>query len=197
MKNAKNIIAIIGGPKFSGKSSIAKLLKIQLNCADTSFENYHGINICQSDRTNITLMRATKGYISILKTLSNAPPRSDYVFDNIILSEEVFLKMHKGYEKFYPFNRLMLRLNDLSEKFHVVLIISYIKNIGLYKQRAFASGIENHDCTESYKEQSEYLSFIDEIKNMYPDINIIYIATDDGEDGIRKELKKIEHLKRD
>ena len=187
MANSKLIV--VEGAQGAGKTTITDFLRYSL-----SYTNLY--RLCgTSDSTKTGLKKATDMYETLLDYVKNLENLSiNLVFDRTFFTEENYCKLgKKEYSFTEEYNKLLERFSKLD--FEIYYITLYIEDENLYNERLqrdskatfknSAFGVEN-----SINQQRVYLEMAKEIKEKYPNINVINIKSDRPLEEVKKEIRE-------
>ena len=187
MANSKLIV--VEGAQGAGKTTITDFLRHSL-----SYTNLY--RLCgTSDSTKTGLKKATDMYETLLDYVKNLENLSiNLVFDRTFFTEENYCKLgKKEYSFTEEYNKLLERFSKLD--FEIYYITLYIEDENLYNERLqrdskatfknSAFGVEN-----SINQQRVYLEMAKEIKEKYPNINVINIKSDRPLEEVKKEIRE-------
>ena len=187
MANSKLIV--VEGAQGAGKTTITDFLRYSL-----SYTNLY--RLCgTSDSTKTGLKKATDMYETLLDYVKNLENLSiNLVFDRTFFTEENYCRLgKKEYSFTEEYNKLLERFSKLD--FEIYYITLYIEDENLYNERLqrdskatfknSAFGVEN-----SINQQRVYLEMAKEIKEKYPNINVINIKSDRPLEEVKKEIRE-------
>ena len=116
------------------------------------------------------------------------------IFDRTFFTEENYCRLGiKEYSFTDVYEKLLKKFASLD--FEIYYITLYLKNENEYIERlkrdgkAVFKGAE-FKAESSVKQQRVYLEMADEIKNKYPNINVLNIANDKDLEDTKKELRQ-------
>lgn len=188
MANSKLIV--IEGPQGAGKTTITDFLRYSL-----SYTNLY--RLCgTSDNTPTGKQKAEDMYVDLLEYLKKMENKSiNLVFDRTFFTEENYCRLGK---KQYTFTDAYEKLLENFSKldFEIYYITLYLKDESLYNERLSREGKavfqgSNFEAQNSINQQRVYLEMAEEIKEKYPNINVINIANDRDLEEVKQELRKI------
>ena len=187
MANSKLIV--VEGAQGAGKTTITDFLRYSL-----SYTNLY--RLCgTSDSTKTGLKKATDMYETLLDYIEKLENLSiNLVFDRTFFTEENYCRLGKKEYSFTEvYDNLLERFSKLD--FDIYYITLYLEDESLYNERlardgkaTFAGskfGVEN-----SINQQRVYLEMAEEIKEKYPDINVINIKSDKTLEDVKKEIRE-------
>lgn len=187
MANSKLIV--VEGAQGAGKTTITDYLRYSL-----SYTNLY--RLCgTSDSTKTGLKKATDMYETLLDYVQKLENLSiNLVFDRTFFTEENYCRLgKKEYSFTEEYNKLLERFSKLD--FDIYYVTLYLEDEKLFEKRlersgkaAFATskfGVEN-----SINQQREYLKMADEIREKYPNINVINIKSDRQLEEVQKEIRE-------
>ena len=187
MANSKLIV--VEGAQGAGKTTITDFLRHSL-----SYTNLY--RLCgTSDSTKTGLKKATDmcetllDYVEKLENLS-----INLVFDRTFFTEENYCRLgKKEYSFTEEYNKLLERFSKLD--FEIYYITLYLEDENLYNERLkraqkavfknSAFGVEN-----SIGQQRVYLEMAKEIKEKYPNINVINVKSDKPLEEVKQEIRE-------
>ncbi len=187
MANSKLIV--VEGAQGAGKTTITDFLRYSL-----SYTNLY--RLCgTSDSTKTGLKKATDMYETLLNYVKNLENLSiNLVFDRTFFTEENYCRLgKKEYSFTEEYNKLLERFSKLD--FDIYYITLYLEDENLYKERlqrdnkaVFKNsvfGVEN-----SINQQRVYLEMAEEIKEKYPNINVINVKSDRPLEEVKQEIRE-------
>ena len=128
-------------------------------------------------------------YIEKLENLS-----INLVFDRTFFTEENYCRLGKKEYSFTEvYNKLLERFSKLD--FDIYYVTLYLEDESLYNERLSRSGKATFAASKfgvenSINQQRVYLEMAEEIKEKYPNINVINIKSDRTLEEIQKELRE-------
>ncbi len=186
MANSKLII--VEGAQGAGKTTYTDYIRYSL-----SYTNLYRLS-GTADSTKSGLLKAKEMYESLLDYVENLQNKSiNLVFDRTFFTEEIYCRLGKKEYSFTEvYNNLLERLSKFD--FEIYYLTLYLDDEKVFEERlnrdgkaVFATskfGVEN-----SINQQREYLKMADEIKEKYPNINVININTNKPKESIEKEIR--------
>ena len=188
MANSKLIV--VEGPQGAGKTTITDFLRYSL-----SYTNLY--RLCgTSDSTPTGKKKAEDMYVDLLEYMKKMENKSiNMVFDRTFFTEENYCRLGK---KAYSYTDVYSRLlEDFSKlDFDIYYITLYLRDESLYNERLNREGKaafqgSKFEAENSIKQQRVYLEMAEEIREKYPNINVINIANDRDLEEVKQELRKI------
>ena len=187
MANSKLIV--VEGAQGAGKTTITDFLRHSL-----SYTNLY--RLCgTSDSTKTGLKKATDMYETLLDYVKKLENLSiNLVFDRTFFTEENYCRLgKKEYSFTEEYNKLLERFSKLD--FEIYYITLYLEDENLYNERLkraqkavfknSAFGVEN-----SIGQQRVYLEMAKEIKEKYPNINVINVKSDKPLEEVKQEIRE-------
>lgn len=187
MANSKLIV--VEGPQGAGKTTITDFLRHSL-----SYTNLYRLS-GTSDSSKNGLIKAKEMYETLLDYVKKLENLSiNLVFDRTFFTEENYCRLGK---KEYSFTKVY---NELLEKFSkfdfdIYYITLYLEDTSLYKTRlerdekaTFA--VSKYSVENSINQQKVYLEMTEEIKQKYPNINVINIKSDRPLEEVKSEIRE-------
>ena len=187
MANSKLIV--VEGAQGAGKTTITDFLRYSL-----SYTNLY--RLCgTSDLTKTGLKKATDMYETLLDYVEKLENLSiNLVFDRTFFTEENYCRLgKKEYSFTEEYNKLLERFSKLD--FEIYYITLYLEDENLYNERLkrgnkaifknSAFGVEN-----SIGQQRVYLEMAKEIKEKYPNINVINVKSDKPLEEVKQEIRE-------
>ena len=188
MANSKLIV--VEGPQGAGKTTITDFLRYSL-----SYTNLY--RLCgTSDSTPTGKKKAEDMYVDLIEYMKKMENKSiNLVFDITFFTEENYCRLGK---KQYSFTDVYEKLLDDFSKldFEIYYITLYLRDEKLYNERLNREGKaafqgSKFGAENSINQQRMYLQMAEEIKEKYPNINVINIANDRDLDEVKKEIREI------
>ncbi len=187
MANSKLIV--VEGAQGAGKTTITDFLRYSL-----SYTNLY--RLCgTSDSTKTGLKKATDMYETLLDYVERLENLSiNLVFDRTFFTEENYCRLgKKEYSFTEEYNKLLERFSKLD--FDIYYITLYLEDENLYNERLARSGKatfanSKFGVENSINQQRVYLEMAEEIKEKYPDINVINVKSDRPLEDVQKEIRE-------
>ncbi len=188
MANSKLIV--VEGPQGAGKTTITDFLRYSI-----SYTNLYRLS-GTSDSTTTGKKKAEEMYIDLLEYMKKMENKNiNMVFDRTFFTEENYCRLGK---KEYSFTDVYYKLlEDFSKlDFEIYYITLYLKDEKLYSERLNREGKaifkeSIYNAENSINQQRIYLKIAEEIKEKYPNINVVNIANDKDLNEVKEELRKI------
>lgn len=188
MANSKLIV--VEGPQGAGKTTITDFLRHSL-----SYTNLY--RLCgTSDITPTGKQKAEDMYVDLLEYLKKMENKSiNLVFDRTFFTEENYCRLGKKQYSFTDvYNKLLEDFSKLD--FEIYYITLYLSNEFLYNERLNREGKavfqgSKFEAENSINQQRMYLKMAEEIKEEYPNINVVNIANDRDLEVVKKEIREI------
>ena len=188
MANSKLIV--VEGAQGAGKTTITDYLRHTL-----SYTNLY--RLCgTSDATETGLAKSTKMYEQLLDYIQGLENLNiNLVFDRTFFTEENYCRLgKKAYSFTEEYNKLLDRFSKLD--FEIYYITLYLEDKTLFSKRLTRDGKAVYDSSKfgvenSIEQQEMYLKMSKEIKEKYPNINVINIKTDRPLEEVKKEIRKV------
>lgn len=187
MANSKLIV--VEGAQGAGKTTTTDFLRYSL-----SYTNLY--RLCgTSDSTKTGLKKATDMYENLLDYVEKMENLSiNLVFDRTFFTEENYCRLgKKEYSFTEEYNKLLERFAKLD--FDIYYITLYLEDENLYNERLSRGGKAVFETSKfgvenSINQQRVYLEMAKEIKDKYPNINVINIKSDRKLEEIQKEIRE-------
>jgi len=188
MANSKLII--IEGAQGAGKTTITDFIR-------NSFRYTNLYRMCgTSDSSKTGKEKAKSMYIDLLEYIKKLENKSiNLLFDRSFFTEENYCRLgKKEYEFTDVYENLLENFSKLD--FEIYYITIYLKNEEEYSNRLKREGkavpeYSKFEAENSIKQQKVYLDIAEEIKNKYPNINIVKIANDKDIEETKQEIRNI------
>lgn len=187
MANSKLIV--VEGAQGAGKTTITDFLRYSL-----SYTNLY--RLCgTADSTKTGLKKATEMYETLLDYIEKLENLSiNLVFDRTFFTEENYCRLGKKEYSFTEvYNKLLERFSKLD--FEIYYVTLYLEDESKYEERlsrdgkaAFAGS--KFSVENSINQQRVYLELAEEIKQKYPNINVINIKSDKPLEEVKEEIRE-------
>ena len=187
MANSKLIV--VEGPQGAGKTTITDYIRYSL-----SYTNLY--RLCGTSDTTITgLKKATDMYETLLDYVEKLENLSiNLLFDRTFFTEENYCRLgKKDYSFTEEYNKLLEKFSKLD--FDIYYITLYLEDEQVYNERlkredkaTFKNS--KFEAQNSINQQKVYLEMAEEIKEKYPNINVINIKSDRPLDEVKKEIRE-------
>ena len=186
---ANSRIIVVEGPQGAGKTTITDFLRHTL-----PYSNLYRLS-GTADSTVSGKKKAEDMYVDLLEYMEKMENKSiNLIFDRTFFTEENYCRLGiKEYSFTDIYEKLLKKFASLD--FEIYYITLYLKNENEYIERlkrdgkAVFKGAE-FKAENSIKQQRVYLEMADEIKNKYPNINVLNIANDKDLEDTKKELRQ-------
>ena len=187
MANSKLIV--VEGAQGAGKTTITDFLRYSL-----SYTNLY--RLCgTSDSTKTGLKKATDMYENLLDYVQKMENLSiNLVFDRTFFTEENYCRLgKKEYSFTEEYNKLLERFGKLD--FDIYYLTLYLEDETLYNERLSRGGKAIFETSKfgvenSINQQRVYLEMAEEIKEKYPNINVINIKSDRPLEEVKEEIRE-------
>ncbi len=182
----KNRMIIVEGPQGTGKTTLTNYLRD--NISSSNLYRLSG----SKDKTKTGKEISKKMYYALteyLEKMESIP--MDLIFDRTFFTDKVYCEL--GYKEFnYDdlYEDLVGKLDQLN--YEIYLIVLYLKDTNLYKQRLDRKSHHNYQAfsiQNSIDQQNTYLEIAKQLKNK-THIHIYEIAMDNFEESY-KEINEI------
>lgn len=185
MANSK--IIIVEGAQGAGKTTVTDFLRYAVK-----YTNLYSLT-GTSDSSIEGKKKATIMYDNLLnymKTLENLS--INLLFDRTFFTEEIYCRLgFKDYSFTDVYERLVEELSKMD--FKIFYFTLYLKDEGQFEKRLARAGkavpkYAKFKAESSINQQREYLKMAEEIKQKYPNINVVNIQNDKDFEEVKKEL---------
>lgn len=185
MANSK--IIIVEGAQGAGKTTVTDFLRYAVK-----YTNLYRLT-GTSDSSIEGKKKATIMYDNLLnymKTLENLS--INLLFDRTFFTEEIYCRLgFKDYSFTDVYERLVEELSKMD--FKIFYFTLYLKDEGQFEKRLARAGkavpqYAKFKAESSINQQREYLKMAEEIKQKYPNINVVNIQNDRDFEEVKKEL---------
>ena len=188
MANSK--IIVVEGPQGAGKTTFTDFLRNSL-----PYTNLYRL-AGTSDSTETGKAKAEEMYYILMDYLKHLENKSiNLVFDRTFFTEEVYCRMGK---KAYTFTDIYEKLLDDFAKldFEIYYLTLYLDDVEVFRKRLDRPGKAVFKGSEfslenSVSQQETYLKLAEEIKEKYPNINVVNINTNRDIEEVKKEIRDI------
>lgn len=187
MSNSKLIV--VEGPQGAGKTTTTDFLRYAI-----PYTNLYRLS-GTSDSTTSGLKKAETMYNNLLDYVKKLENLSiNLVFDRTFFTEENYCRLgKKAYSFTEVYNKLLEKFSKMD--FDIYYITLYLENENLYGERLARSGkavfeTSKFSIENSINQQKVYLDMAEEIREKYPNINVINIKSDRDLKEIQKELRE-------
>ena len=186
MANSKLIV--VEGAQGAGKTTYTDYIRYSL-----SYTNLY--RLCGTSDSTITgLQKAKDMYNSLLDYVEGLQNKSiNLLFDRTFFTEEIYCRLGKKEYSFTEvYNNLLERLSKFD--FEIYYITLYLDDENVFQARLDRDGkavfaTSKFSVENSINQQKEYLKMADEIKEKYPNINVININTNKPKEDVEKEIR--------
>lgn len=187
MANSKLIV--VEGAQGAGKTTYTDFIRYSL--AYTNLYRLSGT----SDSTMAGLKKAKDMYDTLLDYVEKLENKSiNLLFDRTFFTEEVYCRMGKKEYSFTEvYNELLERFSKFD--FDIYYITLYLEDESIFEERLKRDGkavfaASKFGADNSIAQQKEYLKMSEEIKEKYPNIHVINIATDKLLEDVKMEIRQ-------
>ena len=117
------------------------------------------------------------------------------MFDRTFFTEEIYCRLgFKDYSFTDVYEKLLEELSKMD--FEIYYITLYLKDESQFEQRLAREGkavpeYAKFKAESSINQQREYLKMANEVKEKYPNINVVNIQNDRDFEDVKKELMKV------
>ena len=188
MANSK--IIIVEGAQGVGKTTVTDFLRYAVK-----YTNLYRLT-GTADSSKEGKKKATIMYenlLSYMKTLENLS--INLLFDRTFFTEEIYCRLgFKDYSFTDVYEKLLEELSKMD--FEIYYITLYLKYESQFEQRLAREGkavpeYAKFKAESSINQQREYLKMANEVKEKYPNINVVNIQNDRDFEDVKKELMKV------
>ena len=187
MANSK--IIVVEGPQGAGKTTITDFLRHTL-----PYSNLYRMS-GTADSTVAGKKKAEDMYVDLIEYIKKMENKSiNLIFDRTFFTEENYCRLGvKQYSFTDVYEKLLDEFANLD--FEIYYITLYLENENEYVERlkrdgkAVFKGAE-FKAENSKKQQKIYLEMADEIKEKYPNINVLNVANDKDLEDTKKEIRE-------
>ncbi len=188
MANSK--IIIVEGAQGAGKTTVTDFLRYAVK-----YTNLYRLT-GTADSSKEGKKKATIMYenlLSYMKTLENLS--INLLFDRTFFTEEIYCRLgFKDYSFTDVYEKLLEELSKMD--FEIYYITLYLKDESQFEQRLAREGkavpeYAKFKAESSINQQREYLKMANEVKEKYPNINVVNIQNDRDFEDVKKELMKV------
>lgn len=185
MANSK--IIIVEGAQGAGKTTVTDFLRYAVK-----YTNLYRLT-GTSDSSKEGKKKATIMYENLLKymkTLENL--NINLLFDRTFFTEEIYCRLgFKDYSFTDVYEKLVEELSKMD--FEIFYLTLYLKDESQFGKRLAREGkavpkYARFKAESSINQQREYLKMAEEIKQKYPNINVVNIQNDKDFEDVKKEL---------
>ena len=176
MANSK--IIIVEGAQGAGKTTVTDFLRYAVK-----YTNLYRLT-GTSDSSIEGKKKATIMYDNLLNYMKT--------FDRTFFTEEIYCRLgFKDYSFTDVYERLVEELSKMD--FKIFYFTLYLKDEGQFEKRLARAGkavpkYAKFKAESSINQQREYLKMAEEIKQKYPNINVVNIQNDRDFEEVKKEL---------
>ena len=187
MANSK--IIVVEGPQGAGKTTITDFLRHTL-----PYSNLYRMS-GTADSTVAGKKKAEDMYVDLIEYIKKMENKSiNLIFDRTYFTEENYCRLGvKQYSFTDVYEKLLDEFANLD--FEIYYITLYLENENEYVERlkrdgkAVFKGAE-FKAENSKKQQKIYLEMADEIKEKYPNVNVLNVANDKDLEDTKKEIRE-------
>lgn len=188
MANSK--IIIVEGAQGAGKTTITDFLRYAIK-----YTNLYRLT-GTSDSSEEGKRKATvmyKNLLSYMKTLENL--NINLLFDRTFFTEEIYCRLgFKEYSFTDVYEELLEELSKMD--FDIYYITLYLEDESLFERRIKREGKAVPDYAKfkaesSINQQRAYLKMAEEVKEKYPNINVVNLENSRDIKIVQDELRKL------
>lgn len=188
MANSK--IIIVEGAQGAGKTTITDFLRYAIKY--TNLYRLTGTaDSSEEGKRKATVMY--KNLLSYVKTLENL--NINLLFDRTFFTEEIYCRLgFKEYSFTDVYEELLEELSKMD--FDIYYITLYLEDESLFEERIKREGKAVPDYAKfkaesSINQQREYLKMAKEVKEKYPNINVVNLENSRDIKIVQDELRKL------
>ena len=187
MANSK--IIVVEGPQGAGKTTITDFIRHTL-----PYSNLYRLS-GTADSTVTGKKKAEDMYMDLIEYMKKMENKSiNLIFDRTFFTEENYCRLGKKEYSFTDvYEKLLGEFANLD--FEIYYITLYLKNENEYTERLKRDGKAVFKGSEfgienSKNQQRVYLEMANEIKEKYPNINVLNVANDKDLEESKKEIRE-------
>ena len=188
MANSK--IIIVEGAQGAGKTTITDYIRHAIQ-----YTNLYRLS-GTADSSKEGKIKAKKMYEDLVDYIEKLQNMSvNLLFDRTFFTEEVYCRLgFKDYSFTDVYEKLLEELTKMD--FEIYYITLYLKDESQFEQRLAREGkavpeYAKFKAESSINQQREYLKMANEVKEKYPNINVVNIQNDRDFEDVKKELMKV------
>lgn len=185
MANSK--IIIVEGAQGAGKTTITDYIRHAI-----PYTNLYRLS-GTADSSKEGKIKAKKMYEDLVDYIEKLQNMSvNLLFDRTFFTEEIYCRLgFKDYSFTDVYERLVEELSKMD--FKIFYFTLYLKDEGQFEKRLARAGkavpkYAKFKAESSINQQREYLKMAEEIKQKYPNINVVNIQNDKDFEEVKKEL---------
>ena len=188
MANSK--IIIVEGAQGAGKTTITDYIRHAI-----PYTNLYRLS-GTADSTPTGRAKSEKMYIDLVDYIEKLQNMSiNLLFDRTFFTEEIYCRLgFKDYSFTDVYEKLLEKLSKMD--FEIYYITLYLKDESQFEQRLAREGkavpeYAKFKAESSINQQREYLKMANEVKEKYPNINVVNIENSRDFEDVKKELIKV------